>query len=153
MTDGDWAEHVPDGLIAMRADVWHCGDEVCDCSRARILGADRINSYGQRLWDVVLWTGTFRSGWPYEYDEAERAGGGPTTELNREARRLRKRHNALYHRIEWPWDRTRRVVEAQKLEEERAFVMAQKAADDAGRYGVARDLFIGSVQDLLGGER
>lgn len=160
MSDDEWAEHVPEGIIAMRAHVWWCGDEVCDCTQARIEGAARTNTYRQRLWDVTLWTGTFRSGWPYEYDEAERAEVGPTTELNREARRLRKRHNALYHRIEWPWDRTRRVDEERQREEEQviererlAAEREQHAADAAERAAVARDLFVASVRDFLGGER
>lgn len=159
MIDADWAEHVPDGLIAMRAQVWRCGDEVCDCTQARIEGAARRGIGGSPLHDEVLWTGTFRTGWPYEYDESERSEGGPTTELNREARRLRKRHNALYHRIEWPWDRTRRVDEERQREEDRAIERerqaaerAQRAEDAAARTAVGRGLFVASMRDFLGGE-
>lgn len=156
----DWADTVPDGLIAMRAEVWQCGDEWCDCSQAKIQGANRRSPHGQPWFDLVLWEGTFRTGWPYEYDQAMQAEGGPTTELNREARRLRKRHNALYHRIEWPWDRTRRVDEERQREEEQviererlAAEREQHAADAAERAAVARDLFVASVRDFLGGER
>lgn len=144
----DWADDMPDGLIAMRAEVWHCGDEWCDCSQAKILGSNRRSPYGQPWFDLVLWEGTFRTGWPYEYDEAERAQGGPTTELNRQARRLRKRHNALYHRIDWPWDRTRRIVEAQTQEAE-ALARVRTARDTADRDAAARDLFGVAVRNLL----
>ena len=160
MTDGDWAEHVPDGLLAMRAQVWRCGDEVCDCTQARIEGATQRGPGGSPWYEHALWMGTFRTGWPYEYGEAERAEGGPTTELNREARRLRKRHNALYHRIEWPWDRTRRVDEERRREEEQVIERErqvaerqQHAAAAAERTAVARDLFVASVRDFLGGGR
>ena len=77
MTDGDWAEHVPDGLLAMRAQVWRCGDEVCDCTQARIEGATQRGPGGSPWYEHALWMGTFRTGWPYEYGEAERAEGGP----------------------------------------------------------------------------
>lgn len=157
---GDWADALADGLIAMRAHVWWCGDDVCDCTQARIEGATRRGPGGSPWYEETLWTGTFRSGWPCEYDESERAEGGPTTELNREARRLRKRHHALYRRIEWPWDRTRRIVEEQVRESEMAAVQerqaaerAQHAEDAAARTAVARGLFAASVQDFMGGDR
>lgn len=48
----------------------------------------------------IVWEGEYHVyGWE---DDDEVA---PTTELNREARRLRKHHNELFHRISWPWDR------------------------------------------------
>lgn len=96
----DWADgDIPEGG-KIQGFVWWCGDEDCDCTEAQIVWSDlSLRPVGIR----TLWSGTFRSGWPYEYGEGE--GRSPSNELNREAARLRRHHNALFHRIEWPWDR------------------------------------------------
>jgi hypothetical protein len=95
----DWADQpIPSGGV-IEAFVWWCGDEHCDCTEAQIRWRDlSLRPVGIR----TLWQGTFRSGWPYEYEP--RDGPSPSTELKREAARLRRKHNALFHRIVWPWN-------------------------------------------------
>ena len=80
----DWALTAPEGKLF--AHVWWCGDEYCDCTQARIVQGLR-----------VVWNGTYATEGDWEV--------APTTELNREARRLRKHYHDLYRRISWPWDR------------------------------------------------
>lgn len=149
MSGDDWAKRVPDGLIAMRAHVWWCGDYECDCTQARIEGATSRVASGAPAFDLRLWEGTFRSGWAYEYEWDVDAGAGPTTELNREARRLRKQHNALYHQIEWPWDRERMIAE-RKREYDEALTRVRRARSTDERNAAARDVFIVSIRNLLG---
>ena len=95
----DWALSAPAGG-ELHAYVWWCGDEDCDCTQARIVHViERFPGGGWKRSSIV-WEGEYHVyGWE---DEDEVA---PTTELNREAKRLRKHHNELFHRISWPWDR------------------------------------------------
>lgn len=151
----DWADDLPDGLIAIRAHVWGCSDD-CDCTQARIEGAFGSTPSGRPRFTVTLWSGTFVSGWPYEYDTDEWVRGGPTTELNREARRLRKHHNELFHRIEWPWDRSRKAAEERErkaaVERDRAAAAAlavARAAEHSQRAEAGRELFVSSMRELF----
>lgn len=95
----DWTANVPtDGKLV--ATVWWCGDEYCDCTQAQIQHWVRNQNDTRFVPGTTLWWGTFHTdgtGWVDDLSS--------TTELNREARRLRKKHNELFHRIEWPWDR------------------------------------------------
>lgn len=94
--DVDWADDAPTGEIF--ASVWYCEDD-CGCSEASIYHVAERNRDGGIFRSTVLWRGTYH----IEYEL------GATTELNREARRLRKHHNELFHRISWPWDRRARA--------------------------------------------
>jgi len=94
---GCWAdEFVVEPDTVMRAEVWEC-DDTCLCAQAQIVSGQRTPAGGMRV-DRTLWRGEYHIEWE----------GSPTTELNREARRLRKHHNELFHRISWPWDRKSR---------------------------------------------
>jgi hypothetical protein len=92
----DWALTAPDGELI--AEVWWCGDDYCDCTQARIVHVVR-NRHGGRYESTALWHGTYATEGDWDTP--------PTTELNREARRLRKHHHDLYRRISWPWDRNK----------------------------------------------
>lgn len=95
----DWALTAPEGELF--AYVWWCGDEECDCTQAQIVHIIERNIYGGWRQSKVVWNGNFISG---DYDSYHRSST-PNTELNREARRLRKHHHDLHRRISWPWDR------------------------------------------------
>ena len=76
--------------------VWYCGDDYCNCSQANIT-MRRKNEHGFYN-PHTIWEGKFYSdgdGW-----------SKTSTELNRMAAHLRKRHNEFYHRIQWPWSLT-----------------------------------------------
>jgi hypothetical protein len=95
----DWAESYEPAPTRMRIEayVWYCGDDWCNCSEA-VLEEITPNPRVGLPWIERrrLWEGEFRT-------DGEQ---GATTDLNREAARLRRHHNALFHQIEWPWDRT-----------------------------------------------
>ena len=91
--DADWALDAPAGeLIAF---VWYCGDDWCGCSEAQIRHIVKRNASGGIHTSRTLWSGKFRS--DHEF--------GATTDLNREAARLRRKHHDLRRRIFWPWSR------------------------------------------------
>lgn len=92
----DWALDAPEGELF--AYVWACDDD-CMCEQAQIVLIER-NSFGGWKKATIVWEGEY-----HVWEMREPTDPEPTTELNREARRLRKHHNALFHRISWPWDR------------------------------------------------
>lgn len=94
----DWALTAPE-TGELYAYVWWCGDEYCDCTQAQIVHIIERNQYGGWRESRVIWNGTYATEGDWEV--------APNTELNREARRLRKHHHDLYRRISWPWDRTK----------------------------------------------
>lgn len=95
ITDEGWVDNVPDGG-RIYAHVWSCGDVECDCTQAQIVHWASTQNGTRLVNRSTLWHGTYY---------IDRDWTKPTRELNREARRLRKKHNELFHRIEWPWDR------------------------------------------------
>lgn len=93
----DWALDVP-AFGELHAHIWWCGDDWCDCTQARIVHIIQRSPGGGWMNTRTVWEGQYHvGGWEYEV--------APNTELNREAKRLRKHHNELFHRISWPWDR------------------------------------------------
>ena len=93
----DWALAAPLGEII--AYVWDCGDGYCNCTEAQIVHVIERNQYGGWQESAVVWRGQFHR------DSEGYLDGGSWTDLNREAKRLRRHHHDLYQRISWPWDR------------------------------------------------
>lgn len=74
----------------LRAYVWWCGDEMCDCYQARIDHSEQKRP-GR---PPTIWEGTMRDGrW-----------GECNAELNRVAKAMRRHWHDAYRMIEWPWD-------------------------------------------------
>lgn len=49
-------------MSELRAEMWRCGDEVCDCTQPIVVRVTPNLGFSGAVHREVLWAGTFRSG-------------------------------------------------------------------------------------------